>query len=171
MPLLPRTNNGAHVGAQGETNMPGGWGRTAVGDDVDELMAQLRGGDDDAYPRGFAGITPTSIAAAATTAVSAPLNAWLRIQKLCLNTAALVDTFRVTRIDVGTIALNVGQQPVPAVCFARDAVGTQLDAAVWASPNVPPITTFSNGTTAAIVVEGGFFGPVSRTEPGKNLAA
>lgn len=154
--------------------MAGGWGRTPpnVGDDVDEIMAQLSGPDDSSYPRGFAGLTPTSIAAAATgTPVSAPLNAWLKIQKLCLNTAALVDTFRVVRIDVGTIALNVGQQPVPGVCFARDAVGTQLDAAVWASPNVSPIVTFANGTTAAIVVEGGFFGPVSRSAPQENLAS
>jgi hypothetical protein len=151
--------------------MGAGWGRPNVGDDVDEIMAKLQGTGDDQYPRGFAGLAPASLAAAATGQYECKLNAWMRVQKLCLNTAALVDTVRVTRIDIGTIALNVGQSPVPAVCFARDAVGTQLDAAVWASPQVYPVVTMSNGTTAAIVIEGGFFGPVSRTAPAGDVAA
>jgi hypothetical protein len=140
-----------------------GWPQ--VGDDVDDIMAQLSGDEDGNYPRGFAGLAVTSIATLVTTPITAALNAYMRIQRLCLGTAAIADLVRVTRIDVGSIALNVGSNPVPGVCFARDAVGTMLDASVWATPSVPPIVTVYNGTAGTVIVEGGLFGPVSLKAP------
>lgn len=158
-----------------------GW-PDAVGDDVEDILNAIQGDDDDDemgaakkrrninnrnFPRGFAGLTPTSIGAGVTADVSCPLQAWLRPNRLCLGAAACVDLSYVMDVKVGTISLNVGSQGVPCVVFARDSIGTELNAAVWASPSVPPVVRILNGTAGAIVYAGGFVGPVSRSEPGK----
>lgn len=147
--------------------MGGGWsGAMGADDDVDNILNALSGGDaEEALPRGFAGITPTSIAAAATTDVSCPLYAFMRLQRLVLNSAALVDLCYVVDIKIGTISLNVGTQPAPAAAFARDAVGTNLEAAVWASPSVAPTIRLFNNTGGAIVFSGVLFGRVSLSRP------
>jgi len=134
---------------------------------VNDILAQLQGDDDDeaGLPKGFAGITPTSVAAGGAVGLPCPLTAFLKVRRLCLGGAACVDLSYVSDIKVGTISLNVGSQPVPCVAFARDAVGTSIDAAVWATPSVPPVVYVSNGTAAAIVYAGGFFGPVSLQAP------
>lgn len=142
--------------------MANGWG-PSVGDDLDDIMSSLQGADD--LPIGFAGLTPTDIATTVTTDVSVPLSAWLRIQRLVLGAAACVDKSRVQDVKVGTISLNVGTQPVPCVCFKNDSVMTQIYAAIWASPAVPPTVRITNGTAGTITYEGGLFGLVSRTQP------
>lgn len=134
-----------------------------VGDDVSAILQELQGEED--YPKGFAGLVPTSVAAGATLPVNCPLTAYLKSNRLVLNPAAIVDLSYVQDIKVGTISLNVGSQPVPASAFARDAVGTTIDAAVWATPSVPPVVYIFNNTAAAIVYSGGFFGPVSLKAP------
>ncbi len=136
-----------------------------VGDDVDDIMAQLSGDEDAGYPKGFAGLAPTSVGIGATVNVPCPLNAYLKPNRLVLNAAALVDLSYVQDIRVGTISLNVGTQPVPCAAFARDAVGTTIDAAVWAGPAVYPVVSIFNNTAAAIVYGGGIFGPVSLKPP------
>ena len=144
-----------------------------VGDDVDDILDAIEGEEprkklkNSDFPRGFAGLTPTSIVAGATSDVPCPLQAWLRPNRLTLGAAACVDLSYVLDVKVGTISLNVGSQPAPCVCFARDAIGTSLNAAVWASPSVPPTVRIFNNTAGAIVYAGAFYGPVSRTEPGR----
>lgn len=144
--------------------MSGGW-PTALGGNYDDVNGILAG--DENLPVGFAGLTPTSIAAAATTDVPFPLNAYIKVRRLVLGAAACVDLSRVIDLKVGTISLNVGTQGVPCVAFARDAVGTAIDAAVWATPSVPPVLRIQNATAAAIVYEGGVIGPVSIADPTK----
>lgn len=159
-----------------------GW-PDAVGDDVDDILDAIQGDDDYEdemgatkrrkklrnrdFPIGFAGLTPTSIGTGVTSDVTVPLQAWLRPNRLVLGAAACVDLSYVMDVKVGTISLNVGSQGVPCAAFARDAVGTSLNAAVWASPSVPPVVRIYNNTGGTIVYAGGFVGPVSRSEPGK----
>lgn len=148
--------------------MAGGWPR--VGDDTDDILRALsgdEGGDsaqleqERALPRGMAGVEPQSVGAAQSVAFDFPITAFMRIQKLVANSAALVDLVYVTNISVGTISLNISQKPVPMAAFARDAIGTQLEAAVWASPSVHPVVTVLNSTTQAITVSLGLFGRVA----------
>ena len=134
---------------------------TIVGDD--DLMASL--GEDvqaDDVPGGFAGLGATAITTLVTTNITCALNAFLRPDRLVLGAAAIVDLCRVNDIKVGTISLNVGSSGASANCFARDAIGTRLRAAVTASPSVPPVVAFYNGTAGTITVEGAIFGPVKR---------
>jgi hypothetical protein len=129
----------------------------------DDLMASF--GEDvtsDELPGGFAGLGTTAITAGSTTAITCSLNAYLRPDRLVLGAAAIVDLIRVSDIKVGTISLNVGTLGASANCFARDAVGTRLRAAVTASPSVPPVVTVFNGTPGTVSVEGALFGPVKR---------
>lgn len=129
----------------------------------DDLMATF--GEDvasDDLPGGFAGLGTTAIVAGATTAITCSLNAYLRPDRLVLGAAAIVDLMRVSDIKVGTISLNVGTLGASANCFARDAIGTRLRAAVTASPSVPPVVTVFNGTAGTVSVEGAIFGPVKR---------
>lgn len=143
---------------------PAGWG-DRVGDDVDDILNSLSGDEDAGYPKGFAGLTPTTLTTLLTGDVTCPLSAYLKPNRLVLGAAACVDKSFVMDLKVGTISLNVGSQGVPAVAFARDAVGTTIDAAVWASPSVAPVVRIYNGTAGTIIYEGGIFGPVSRTQP------
>lgn len=128
----------------------------------DDLLNAFLGDDDDNLPRGFAGFTPTSVLAGATTPVPIPLNANIRIDTLKLQTAATVALCYVNDLKVGTISLNVGQQGAAADSFRYDAVGTTMKGAVWGTPPVPPLVMFNNGTGATIVVAGAIFGPVKR---------
>lgn len=139
-----------------------GWG-PSVGDDVDDILNSLEGGEE--LPVGFAGLTPTDITTLLTSDIAVPLSAWLRIERLVLGAAACVDKSRVMDVKVGTISLNVGTQGVPCVAFKNDSVGTRIYAAIWASPAVPPTVRIYNGTAGTITYEGGLFGPVSRTQP------
>jgi hypothetical protein len=82
-----------------------------------------------------------------------------------MGSAACVPLSYVSDIRVGTTSLNVGSQPVPCECFAKDAVGTTINAAVWAGPAVQPVVNVLNGTGGTITYSGGFFGPVSLTPP------
>lgn len=144
--------------------MAAGWPNVVAGDD-DDLLDALSG--DEKYPKGFAGLTPTTITTLVTTPISVPLNAYLKPNRLVLGAAAVVDKSFVQNLSVGTISLNVGTQGCCAVAFARDAQGTMIDAAVWASPSTPPIVTIYNGTSGTIIYEGGVFGPVSLVDPTK----
>jgi len=151
--------------------MAGGWPNVVVGDDDDDLLSSLQGDasamSDAKYPKGFAGLTQTSLATLVTQAITAPLNAYMKVRRLVINAAGIVDKSFVNNISVGTISLNVGTQGAAAVAFARDAVGTSIDAVVWASPSTPPIVTIYNRTAGTIVYEGALFGPVSLTDPTK----
>ena len=132
-----------------------------VGDD--DLLGRL--GEDinsDDVPGGFAGLGATSVTTLITSNITVSLNAYLRPDRLVLGAASIVDLCRVNDIKVGTISLNVGSLGCSANCFARDAVGTRLRAAVTASPSVPPVVVFYNGTAGTVIVEGGLFGPVKR---------
>jgi hypothetical protein len=152
--------------------MAGGWNGSPMGaDDVDQILRDLSGDDSSALPRGFAGMTVTSIATGATTNCTVPLNAFLRIKRPLLGAAACVDLSYVQDIKVGTISLNVGTQPIPCVAFARDAVGTYIDAAVWASPSVAPVIVIYNNSGGTIVYAGGIFGDVSLQRPAGAVAA
>jgi hypothetical protein len=145
--------------------MSGGW-RGAVGaDDVNSILSQLSGDEDGSLPRGMVGLTPTAIANGATTDVNCPMSAWMRVARLVLNPAAVVDLSYVQDIKIGTISLNIGTQPITCAAFARDAVGTSLEAAVWASPSVPPVVRIFNNTAASITYSGGIFGRVSLVRP------
>jgi hypothetical protein len=116
----------------------------------------------DDLPGGFAGVTPTSVTTLSTANIAIPLNAVMRTDRLVLGAAACVDLCRVVDLKVGTVSLNVGQQPACAVAFKHDAVGTRLRGAVTSNPSIPPILVFYNGTGGTIVVEGAMFGPVMR---------
>ena len=134
-----------------------------VGRSDDDILSSLGADiDQDDLPGGFAGLTPTSVLTLTQVNISVPLNAFLRPDRLCLGTAATVALCRVVDLKVGTISLNVGQQPANADAFRYDAIGTRLKAAVTASPSVPPTVVFSNGTGGTIVVDGSIFGPVQR---------
>lgn len=152
--------------------MAGGWNGAPMGaDDVDSILRDLSGDGGDSLPRGFAGMTVTSIATGATTNCTVPLNAFLRIKRPLLGAAACVDLSYVQDIKVGTISLNVGTQPIPCVAFARDAVGTYIDAAVWASPSVAPVIVIYNNSGGTIIYAGGIFGDVSLQRPAGAVAA
>jgi hypothetical protein len=142
-------------------------------DETDRILQALsgNGSDEDALPRGMAGMTIVTVAAAATTPCPCPISAYLRLQKLVLNPAALVDKVYVQDVKIGTISLNIGSAPIPAVAFARDAIGTQLEAAVWASPSVAPVVYMSNQTAAGIECAGGLFGRVSLGRPAGAVAS
>jgi hypothetical protein len=132
------------------------------------------GGDDDgeqALPRGMAGMTVTSITTGSTSNCNCPLNAYMRIARLVLNPAALVDLSYVADIKIGTISLNIGTQPIAAAAFARDAIGTGLEAAVWASPSVFPVVSIFNNTGGTVVYSGGLFGRVSLGRPAGAVAS
>lgn len=148
--------------------------------DTDRILAALSGGgwpgmgaegDEDALPRGMAGMAVTSITTGSTTACNCQLNAYMRISRLVLNPAAVVDLSYVSDVKIGTISLNIGTQPVAAVAFARDAVGTELEAAVWASPSVFPVVYIFNNSGGTIVYSGGLFGRVSLGRPSGAVAS
>lgn len=149
--------------------MSAGWGNMGA-DDVDSILSQLQGDAPSNLPRGFAGMTPTSITTGSTIDVNVPLNAFMRIKRLLLNAAACVDLSYVSDIKVGTISLNIGTQPIPCVAFARDAVGCFIDAAVWASPSVYPVIKIYNNTGATVVYSGGVIGDVSLQKPATGVA-
>lgn len=160
-----------------------------TGDSIDALVDELSGDDDDIdfsgaegrrggarpqsgnktetynvkdLPIGFAGLTTTaSLGAGLTFTSDVPIKTAFRPDRLVLNTVAL--DLDVADIVIGTIRLNVGSQPVPGVCFARDAIGTRLKCAVVATPSVFPQVVLVNPTAAAILLpKGGFFGPMKR---------
>lgn len=152
--------------------------------DTDRILAALSGGgwpgmgaaaqDDDSetfLPRGMAGMTVTSVTAGATLPAECKLSAFMRIQRLVLNSAGLVDLSYVQDIKIGTISLNIGSQPVAAAAFARDAVGTELEASVWASPSVFPVVYLYNNTAGTVVYSGGLFGRVSLGRPSGAVAS
>lgn len=148
--------------------------------DTDRILAALSGGGwpgmgaedtEDALPRGMAGMAVTSITTGSTTACNCQLNAYMRLSRLVLNPAAVVDLSYVSDIKIGTISLNIGTQPVAAVAFARDAVGTELEAAVWASPSVFPVVYLFNNTGGTVVYSGGLFGRVSLGRPSGAVAS
>jgi hypothetical protein len=152
----------------------GGWPSALGADETDRILQALSGAggdEEDALPRGMAGMTITTVAAAATTPCACPISAYLRLSKLLLNPAALVDKVYVADIKIGTISLNIGSAPIPAVAFARDAIGTHLEAAVWASPSVAPVIYMSNQTAAGIEFAGGLFGRVSLGRPSGAVAS
>lgn len=158
-----------------------------VGDDIDELVAELSGDDDDIdfsgdarpvrgkpdtykvkdLPIGFAGLTPTQVGIGATSIIDCPVKTAFRPDRLVLEAALAAGTdvlpnARVNDIIIGTIRLNVGSQPVPGRSFRYDAIGTRLRCAVVATPSVFPQVSITNTNAAAINVEGGFFGPMKR---------
>lgn len=149
--------------------------------DTDRILSALSGGgwpgmgaDDDgenALPRGMAGMTVTSVTTGSTTTSNCNLNAYMRIQRLVLNPAALVDLSYISDVKIGTISLNVGTQPIAAAAFARDAIGTGLEAAVWASPSVFPVVYIFNNTGGTVVYSGGLFGRVSLGRPAGAVAS
>lgn len=114
-------------------------------------------------PIGFAGITPTSIAAAGTNTLAIPLNVNMRLDRVVMGQAACVATSRITQISIGSINLLVGSQAIPCEVFRYDAVATSIKAAVIATPAVSPTISLSNGTAGAIVYEGCVMGPVYRS--------
>lgn len=148
--------------------------------DTDRILEALSGGGwpgmgaddgDSGLPRGMAGMTVTSITTGSTTACNCQLNAYMRIARLVLNPAALVDLSYVSDIKIGTISLNIGTQPIAAAAFARDAIGTDLEAAVWASPSVFPVVWIYNNTGGTVVYSGGLFGRVSLGRPSGAVAS
>lgn len=150
--------------------------------DTDRILEALSGGgwpgmgadgedDEKALPRGMAGMAVTSVTTGATTTANCNLNAYMRIQRLVLNPAALVDLSYVSDIKIGTISLNIGTQPIAAAAFARDAIGTGLEAAVWASPSVFPVVYIYNNTGGTVVYSGGLFGRVSLGRPSGAVAS
>jgi hypothetical protein len=66
-------------------------------------------------------------------------------------------TIDILDIKVGTISLNASVNPVPADCFAPDAMGTALRAVVTATPAVGLQVTAKG--TAATSLRAAFFGP------------
>lgn len=149
--------------------------------DTDNILRALSGGgwpgvggseeDESFLPRGMAGMSVTSITTGTTTPCNCQLTAYLRIQRLVLNPAAVVDLSYVADIKIGTISLNIGQQPIAAAAFARDAVSTELEAAVWASPSVYPVVYMFNNTGGTVVYSGGLFGRVSLGKPSGAVAS
>jgi len=142
-----------------------------VGDDVQDILDAIRGDGETVDPSkvsandlpvGFAGLVVTSMATLTTNPIRVPISAYLRPDRLLLGQASCVALVRVTDVKVGTISLNIGENPIPAEAFRYDAVGTRLRAAVTASPSVPPIVSIYNGTGGTIIAEGGIFGPAKR---------
>lgn len=157
-----------------------------VGDDLDDLVDELSGEyDDDSddevgargrrrpqqqkrrneyeaqdLPIGFAGLTSSSLAAGGTVTTDCPIKTALRPDRLVLSAAA--QALDVNDIVIGTVRLNVGSQAVPGNCFSEQAIGTRLKCAVTASPSVFPQVQFTNPTAGAVVIKGGFFGPIKR---------
>lgn len=154
--------------------------------DIDDLVDELSGDDDDVdfsgdagarrkpdtykvkdLPIGFAGLTPTQVAIGGTSVIDCPVKTAFRPDRLVLEAALAAGTdvlpnARVNDIIIGTIRLNVGSQPVPGRSFRYDAIGTRLRCAVVATPSVFPQVSITNTNAAAINVEGGFFGPMKR---------
>jgi hypothetical protein len=158
-----------------------------IGQDIDELVSELSGDEDDIdfsgaarpvrgkadtyavkdLPIGFAGLVPTTVGIAGTSVIDCPVKTAFRPDRLVLEAALAAGTdvlpnARVNDIIIGTIRLNVGSQPVPGRCFRFDAIGTRLRCAVVATPSVFPQVSITNTNAAAIAVEGGFFGPMKR---------
>lgn len=124
-----------------------------------QVKQQLKAKD---LPIGFAGITPTSVAAAGTANLAVPLTVNMRLDRVVMGQAACVATSRITQISIGSINLLVGTQAIPCEVFKFDAVATSIKAAVVATPAVSPTVSVSNGTAGAIVYEGAVIGPVFR---------
>lgn len=118
-------------------------------------------------PIGFAGLTPTTVAIGGTSVIDVPVKTAFRPDRMVLEAALAAGTdvlpnARVNDIIIGTIRLNVGSQPVPGRSFRYDAIGTRLRCAVVATPSVFPQVSITNTNAAAILVEGGMFGPMKR---------
>jgi hypothetical protein len=130
----------------------------------DQAILEALSGDvqADDVPGGFAGLGETSVTTLVTSNITCAITAYLRPDRLMLGAACTVDLCRVEDLKVGSISLNIGSSGAAAKCFAHDAVGSRLRAAVTASPAVPPVVRFYNGTAGTIKVEGAIFGPVTR---------
>ena len=137
-------------------------------DDLDSLLQSVAGADivgksggrsqvnAARLPISFVGLPITTLSTSPAT-IQVPILRQLRPDRLVIERVG-GPTINVQDIKVGTVSLNASVNPVPADCFAPDAMGTALRAVVTATPSVGlSITVFS--TTGTPVLRGAFFGP------------
>lgn len=138
-------------------------------DDLSSMLQQISGGDivgasgrgrqkvsASSLPISFVGIPVTTLSTAYAT-IQIPIQRAIRPDRLVIERVG-GPTIDVLDIKVGTISLNASVNPVPADCFAPDAMGTALRAVVTATPAVGMQITVKS-TAATPVLRGAFFGP------------
>jgi hypothetical protein len=136
--------------------------------DLDSILDAVRGGDivgasggrrkvsAASLPISFIGLPVTTLSTSYAT-IQVPIQRALRPDRLVIDRVAAA-TIDILDIKVGTISLNASVNPVPADCFAPDAMGTALRAVVTATPAVGLQITVKS-TTGTPVLRGAFFGP------------
>lgn len=137
-------------------------------DDLQSMLNQISGGDivgasgrkqkvsASSLPISFVGIPVTTLSTSYAT-IQIPIQRALRPDRLVIERVG-GPTIDVLDIKVGTVSLNASVNPVPADCFAPDAMGTALRAVVTATPAVGMQITVKS-TAATPVLRGAFFGP------------
>jgi hypothetical protein len=152
--------------------MPGdivGYQDLVGADDLDSILNAVRGNDivgasgggrqkvsASSLPISFVGV-PVTVLSTSYVTIQVPIQRALRPDRLVVSRveAATID---ILDIKVGTISLNASVNPVPADCFAPDAMGTALRAVVTATPAVGLQITVK-ATTATPSMRAAFFGP------------
>lgn len=142
-----------------------GYDDLVSGDDLDSLMgvgADIVGGSGKrkvsaaSLPVSFVGIPPTAMATTYAT-IQVPIQRAIRPDRLVID-RVVAATIDILDIKVGTVSLNASVNPVPADCFAPDAMGTAIRAVVTAVPAVG-IQVTAKSTTGTPTLRGAFFGP------------
>ncbi len=139
-------------------------------DDMDSILNAVRGNDivgasarsgrqkvsASSLPISFVGLPITTLSTAIVN-IQVPIQRAIRPDRLVIERVG-GPTINIYDIKVGTVSLNASVNPVPADCFAPDAMGTALRAVVTAVPAVG-IQLTVNATAATPVLRGAFFGP------------
>lgn len=136
-------------------------------DDLQSLLASVQGSDivgkggakkvnAAQLPVSFVGVPITTLSTATAT-IQVPIQRQIRPDRLVIDRVAAA-TINIQDIKIGTISLNASVNPVPADCFAPDAMGTAIRAVVTAQPAVGiQLTVFAQ--TGTPVLRAAFFGP------------
>lgn len=137
-------------------------------DELQSMLNQISGGDivgasgrrqkvsAASLPISFVGL-PVTVLSTSYATIQIPIQRSIRPDRLVIERVG-GPTIDVLDIKVGTISLNASVNPVPADCFAPDAMGTALRAVVTATPAVGLQITVKS-TTATPTLRGAFFGP------------